>query len=246
MSEWITEKSDIKESKIEERTGLKPGIVWINGKTFENNICLYNCNSANYHLLPDLDLEDAKDVLEDYLNVVGDVRKELIKIIENERRLSDLKIDEGKGKKGSLSSTQYPPEYKDCGICNAFYKHISLYDGQRYYTINFMRWYIVKERKVNCRFGEIQFDTTKNKVQRVNTAKYKENTEKDIIRYPKSYIGQSEKMIRLEGEDQVCIYNLKDVGNIWEINKCEKKEKEVVEKFCDFYEKVRDEKENRI
>ena len=241
MSEWITEKSDIKESKIEERTGLKPGIVWINGKTFENNICLYDCNSANFHLLPDLDLEDAKDVkdaLEGYLNEVGDVRKELIKIIENEiieneRRLSDLKIDEGEGKKGSLSPTQYPPEYKERGICNAFYKHILLYDGQRYYTINFMRWYIDKERKVNCRFGEIQFDTTKNKVQRVNTA----NTEKDIIRYPKSYIGQSEKMIRLDGEDQVCIYNPKDVGNIWEINKCEKKRKKWSRNFVIFMKK---------
>lgn len=52
MSDWKTE-----EKEIEERTGLGIGVVEISGKTFKNNICLYDCNSANFHLLPDLKIQ---------------------------------------------------------------------------------------------------------------------------------------------------------------------------------------------
>ena len=237
MSEWITEKSDIKESKIEERTGLKPGIVWIKDKDkpFEKNICLYDCNSANFHLLPDLDSEDAKDVkdaLDGYYEVVKDVQKNLAKMIAC--RL----LRRPKQGNGTLSKEQYPLKYKECGIVDhGYYRYISISDGQRCYTINFMRWYVDKEKKVNCRFGEIQFETTKNINMCVNTARYKKTKakEKDIIRYPESYIGQSEKMIRLDGEDQVCVYNPKDVGDIWEIA-----EGKVVDEFVKFIEKIRE------
>ena len=235
MSEWIKEKSD-----IEKRTGLKPGSVKIKDETFENNICLYDCKSANFHLLPRLDLEGAESALNDYLKVVEEVQKEINNIIKC--RLSDLARIKGKG-----NLNEYPPEYKERGIRNAFYKYISIYDGQRYYTINFMRWYIDKENKVNCRFGEIQFDTTINKKRRVNTAQFKEKDRgKDIIRYPKSYKGQSEKMIRLDGEDQVCVYNPKGIGNIWKIQEEAKKEEQkayndVVENFIEFIKKVRGE-----
>lgn len=230
MGEWITEKSDIKESKIEERTGLKPGSVWINGKIFENNICLYDCNSANFHLLPDLDLEDAKDVkdaLDGYYEAVKDVQKNLAKMIAC-RLLRKPKQGNG------IFKEQYPLKYKECGIVDhGYYRYISISDGQRYYTINFMRWYVDKQKKVNCKFGEIQFDTTKNMC--VNT----KAKEKDIIRYPES--DEDTSAIKLDEEYQVCVYDPKDVGDIWEI--AEGKvvaEKKVVDEFVKFIEKIRE------
>lgn len=233
MSEWIKEKSE-----IEKRTGLKPGSVKIKDKLFENNICLYN--SANFHLLPDLDLEDAEvalTLLRNYLDVVGDVQEKIVERIKKDSKLSRFKLIKGDGH----LFNEYPIEYRNRQIPNHFYRHIAICDGQRWYTINFMRWYIDKENKVNCRFGEIQFDTTMNDDRRVNTAQDKEKDNKDIIRYPKSYRGQSEKMIRLDGEDQVCIYNPTDVGDIWHIQKKEVYANNVVESFVRFIEKVRGE-----
>lgn len=231
MSDWKTE-----EKEIEERTGLGIGVVEIRGKTFKNNICLYDCDSANFHLLPDLNLEDAKEAVEDYIKTLNSVQDEIYKRIQSKYNLQN-----GKGKgTGTLSEKVYPLEYREREIPNGFYKYISVYDGQRFYTINFMRWYIDKENKVNCRFGEIQFDTTMNEKKRVNTARLseKDKKQKDIIRYPESYKHQSEKVIRLDGECQACIYDPKDVGDIWQIKK-ESCYDEVVEKFAEFIEEVK-------
>ena len=238
VNDWKTEKE---EEEIKERTGLGIGVVKISGEPFENNICRYDCVSANFHLLPRLDIERAEDEVNDYLKVVEGIQDEIYKKIASEY---NLKNGKGKGN-GTISDRAYPAEYSDHGIPNkreyGFYKYISIYEGQRWYTINFMRWYIDKENKVNCRFGEIQFDTTMNKEKRVNTAQFERKGKKDIIRYPKSYRGQSEKMIRLDGEDQVCIYNPTDVDDIWHIQKKEVYANNVVESFVKFIEKVKGE-----
>ena len=223
MSKWLND-----EKEIEGRTGLQIGKVEINGKIFEKNICLYECKSDNFHLLPELSLDGAETALKCYIKVVREVQTEIYKRISIKY---NLKKGKGNGQ-GNLSKDIYPLDYTNHGIDNKFYKYIRVWVGQRNYTINFMRWYIDKDKKVNCRFGEIQFDTTIDIDGRVNI---KKDNEKTKINYPNAYINQSEKMIRLN-EDQVCIYNPTDVGNIWKIQK-EEAYDNVVEKFENFIKK---------
>ena len=135
---------------------------------------------------------------------------------------------------GRIYYKRYPSEYKSNGFCNGFFKYISIQIENRWFTINFMRWYI-EDNKVNCRFGEIQFDATDN--GHVNI----KNNYKTKIKYSNDYIDQPEKKIRLN-EDQVCVYN-PELPNIWKIQK-ENAYDEVVRKFDKFIENVIKEVEN--
>lgn len=76
-----------------------------------------------------------------------------------------------------------------CGknkVTRGLYKYLPFYYNGKIYNINFMRFYIDKDNKVNCIFKQIQFDRTN-----------KENINEDGICYPKTYQNHVNKLDKL-------------------------------------------------
>ena len=193
----------------------------------------------NFHLFPDIEVlsEEDKNLWLDYFDRVRKLRKKIIeelgKKIKNLETIgrSEYKnpskiekydsttyyLAENVGEKGVLDGISNI--YINNGF-NQFFRCIPIYKTGRYYTINFMRFYLDNECKVNCIFDRVQFDSSKN--GNVNS--------ESEINYPKTYKGQNEKMIRLS-EKGACVYNPRQYEGV----------KELVDSFVKFIKKVDDE-----
>lgn len=76
-----------------------------------------------------------------------------------------------------------------CGnnkVTRGLYKYLPFYYNGKIYNINFMRFYIDKDNKVNCIFKQIQFDRTNRR-----------NVNEDGICYPKTYQNHVNKLDKL-------------------------------------------------
>lgn len=175
---------------------------------------LFDHASSNVHLFPEL-FQKNKDkdyipVWSDFFDARNAVRGKLVKM------LCDKGFDvEGAGKNGNLVGI--PPEYGKNKI-NQFFRYIRVKQNDRNYTINFQRFYIDKENKVNTIYGLFQFvaspDKKWNEKDNSNDSHPLNEQEKIILNYPHSYKGQNKKMIRFSPEGR-CIYNPSGVGDIW-------------------------------
>lgn len=184
---------------------------WIHGNVEEIGKII--CGGREF--LPNY--EDKKLWL-NYFERVGKLRKEIIKELNNKiDNLETIGRSEYKNPsriKKYNSSTYYLAEIE--GILDG----IPIYKNGRYYSINFMRFYLDNECKVNCIFDQVQFDSSKN--GNVNS--------ECEINYPKTYKGQNEKMIRLS-KNGACVYNPRQCEDV----------KELVDSFVKFIKKVDDE-----
>lgn len=156
----------------------------------------------------------------DYFERIGKTRKEIIKELNNKiDNLETIGWSEFKNPsriENYNSTTYYLVENE--GVLDG----ISIYKNGRYYSINFMRFYLDNECKVNCIFDQVQFDSSKN--GNVNS--------ECEINYPKTYKGQNEKMIRLS-KKAACVYNPRQYEDV----------EELVDSFVKFIKKVDDEDE---
>mgnify|MGYP007117847080 CR=1 FL=1 len=193
----------------------------------------------NFHLFPDMEVlsEEDKNLWLDYFDRVREMRKKIIEELKNKienvetidwseyKNPSRIKkynsttyyLAENVGKNGVLDGISNV--YISNGF-NQFFRCIPIYKNRRYYSINFMRFYLDNECKVNCIFDQVQFDSSKN--GNVNS--------ECEINYPKTYKGQNEKMIRLSKKG-ACVYNPRQYEDV----------KEVVDSFVKFIKKVDDE-----
>ena len=230
MEKWTNCEKTIQE--MTKRT-IYIGNVEINGKKYdvlnknkdEDNAYIYDSKTGNFHFLPALDTGTNVDTdIMSYLTAVEVAQEKIYNIIKDKDKFK-LKNRKGKGT-GRLE--RYPSEYKDKygDDKNYFFKHITVKIEDHIYTINFMKWYI-KNDILNCKFGEIQFNTTTQSEGRIN---------QDGIYYPECEGSQSE--LSLNGEYQECFYNPKDVGDIWEIVENDEKAQKVVEEFEKFIDNV--------
>lgn len=71
-------------------------------------------------------------------------------------------------------------------VMRGLYKYLPFYYNGKIYNINFMRFYIDKDNKVNCIFKQIQFDRTNRR-----------NVNEDGICYPKTYQNHVNKLDKL-------------------------------------------------
>lgn len=154
----------------------------------------------------------------DYFERIGKTRKEIIKELNNKiDNLETIGWSEFKNPsriENYNSTTYYLVENE--GVLDG----IPIYKNGRYYSINFMRFYLDNECKVNCIFDQVQFDSSKN--GNVNS--------ECEINYPKTYKGQNEKMIRLSKKG-ACVYNPRQYEDV----------EELVNSFVKFIKKVDDE-----
>lgn len=190
----------------------------------------------NFHLFPDMEVlsEEDKNLWLDYFDRVRKLREKIIEELKNKIEnvetidRSEYKnpsriekynsttyyLAENVGKKGVLDGISNV--YISNGF-NQFFRCIPIYKNGRYYSINFMRFYLDNECKVNCIFDQVQFDSSKN--GNVNS--------ECEINYPKTYKGQNEKMIRLS-KAGTCVYNPRQYEDV----------KELVDSFVKFINKV--------
>lgn len=233
---------------IDSKTGLKVGKVYFREKEYiasEIGDRIYDTETGNFHMFPEFDIgNDEVNEWKNYYEIVRDVRSEIVQEIKDKTHVElmnrtqyekpqgidnyepeILYLYDGGGKRGVLGGI--PREYIDKGL-NRFFTYIPMYKAERYYTINFMRMYIDTNNHVNCRYGELQFDTSLSRF--VN---------KDGIHYPKSFIGQNEERIRLsDSTHKACIFNPSALGNVWTMKNNKRKIEEVVETFLKFVRKV--------
>lgn len=161
------------------------------------------CGGREFPDIKDLSEED-KNLWLDYSERVAKMRKEIIKELNNKiENLETIDWFEYKNPsriKNYNSTTYYLVENE--GVLDG----ISVYKNRRYYSINFMRFYLDNECKVNCILDQVQFDSSKN--GNINS--------ECEINYPKTYKGQNEKMIRLSKKG-ACVYNPRQYENVEEL-----------------------------
>ena len=233
---------------IDSEKRLNVGKVFFGEKEYEaseSDNRIYDTETGNFHLFPEFDFEnDDINDWKEYFETVGTVRSKIVQRIKEKTHVEEIEsiqyekpntivcydpealyLYDGGGKSGVLRGM--PHDYVEQGL-NQFFMYIPMYKAGRYYTINFMRLYIDTSNSVNCRYGEIQFDTSLSRY--VN---------EDGIHYPTSFMDQNENMIRLsDSANQACIFNPSETGNIWTINNDEHQIEVVVEAFLKFIHKV--------
>lgn len=187
--------------KIREITGYEPGKAFIGcfdgvgvetyGVDAKGEPVVYDISSKNFHIFPS-DLKISDEILEskvrkyvydsfiDYCKNTGD-----FKVVEYKKELQNIKPDEMVvyKRRGSVGGIKKKDRKL---IAKGLFRYIPFYYHEKWYNINFMRFYIDKDNKVNCIFKQIQFDRTMKKY--VN---------EDGICYPKTYQNHVKKLDKL-------------------------------------------------
>ena len=235
-------------------TGKKIGKVYLghdlkNKKTeyvaqTEGNRIL-DCGTGNFHLFPVLDNEDERKNWIDYQKKEKEIRETL------QTKLQMIYPD---AKWGSGCLRGIPKQYSP--KLNRFFCYLQIKKNERYYTIFLKRFFVDKDNKVNCIYGDVQLISSTKKgpeelvnefygdAQKINTysnAKKKEgynckteNVRKILVNYPKSYQGQNEKMIRLSGVNSVNVYNPEGICNIKDVSDKEQYVNKLLKIFNDY------------
>lgn len=170
----------------------------------ENSI--FDVNTHNFHLLP---IEGNDQMVGKYISLTEKIRKQIIDVLKRQMNAKEISHDEyldftkikeyeedriyiyGKGGKtgtfSKLGTKKNDDEnqknikaiYREYGY-NAIFRYIPCIVNGRYYTINFMRFYVDTVGKINCIYQKLQFDYSE--CAYVN---------KNAIAYPDTYRGMT-------------------------------------------------------
>ena len=209
---------------------------------------VYDIKSKNFHIFPNT-MESADDILQSEADLRIDVYNYFIEYCNNNTETFDvikyeksehtddvraekLRISEEMNDKMVIDKVVDCQRGEGCGriirynkVTRGLYKYLPFYYNGKIYNINFMRFYIDKDNKVNCIFKQIQFDRT-----------MKNYVNEDGICYPKTYqnhINKLDKLIQDNKGKNFC-YN---PPVAYEAKEAEKAVGEIVEKFVEFVKK---------
>lgn len=169
---------------------------------------VYDTKTKNFHIFPS-DLKIADTISESEKKLRLDVYNYFIEYCNNNKDTFDvIKYEKSKpseiawSKKLRISEEMHDKMVIDkvvdcqkgegCGrgkwspVTRGLYKYLPFYYNGKIYNINFMRFYIDKDNKVNCIFKQIQFDRTNRR-----------NVNEDGICYPKTYQNHVNKLDKL-------------------------------------------------
>lgn len=205
---------------------------------------VYDTRTKNFHIFPNsMEITDEikkseKDLRIDVYNYFIEYcnnNKETFDVIKYEKsrpsenaRSKKLRISEEMHDKMVIDKVVDCQKGEGCGknkVTRDLYKYLPFYYNGKIYNINFMRFYIDKDNKVNCIFNQIQFDRTN-----------KENINEDGICYPKTYqnhVNKLDKLIQDNKGKNFC-YN---PPVAYEAKEAEKAVEAIVEKFVEFVKK---------
>ena len=168
-------------SKVENGKGYEPYMG------VEN---IFDTESHNFHLV--LDIDENEEIIKKYIEHICDIRKKIIekldakefgfKIIDRDEYRKKVPIkDYSKNtsyiyKRGGSRGNLVPLNKTKYSELNHLFRYISCMKNGIYYNLNFMRFYIDKEAKVNVIYNAYQFD-----------ASMTEYTNQNYIGYPTRY-----------------------------------------------------------
>lgn len=216
------------EKDIMKLTGLGIGNVYLRDikneyKAQKDGNRILDCSSCNFHLFPVLKSKEDDGKWQKYIEDEKKIREKIRKSLKD--KIPGLDIGKSNGQLKGI-----PKSYSDKGL-NSLFWYLQVKKDNRYFILLLKRFFIDKNNKVNCIFGEVQFYSSLNgKVNehckeegKIDVTVYAANEKKENIKsipkikvhYPKSYIGQNEKMIRLsETDNKVNVYNPKGLPQL--------------------------------
>ena len=131
----------------------------------------FDTRSCNFHLCPKCACQDIKAYITDKRSIIIDylisnrsIKMVLAKDIENANEKDTIYVSEGHGKIGGRN------EFK------GLFKYILAKKNGIKYELNFMRFFIDKDKKVNCILKAIQFDRCVGKAVNADGICYPEST----------------------------------------------------------------------
>lgn len=168
---------------------------------------VYDTRTKNVHIFPN-SMEITDEIKRSEADLRIDVYNYFIKYCEKTRDFNVIKYEKSKpcdvrAEKLRISEEMHDKMVIDkvvdcqkgegCGriirynkVTRGLYKYLPFYYKGKIYNINFMRFYIDKDNKVNCIFKQIQFDRTNRR-----------NVNEDGICYPKTYQNHVNKLDKL-------------------------------------------------
>lgn len=245
---WTDGKGIGKVFLKDKKTGKKKEYEVL-GKDYkdEETPYIFHTTHGNFHFLPVLEPEKVIDDLKDYLCTVETVRKKLYDKLSLKSYDSISPQTEYCGQINGKFPQAYLDKKSD-GITNNFYKRVTVKTNGRFFTINFMRWYVKEENKtINCIMGGIQFDSTEDGY--VNSKCPKK--EKAIITYPVTRDEQELKGLMSNEVNGKRVYFFHpSVSDIWEMTNGKLEEQQsklqsVIDEFNQFIEKVNELEKNK-
>lgn len=222
-------------SKVEDGKGYDP---------YEGVENIFDMGSRNFHLV--LDIDENKEIIEKYIKHICDIRKEIVKKLKSkEYGFNLIKADEygnaefikdysknkyylyeGGGKIGRLNALD-ETEYSKSKL-NHLFRYIPCMKKGIYFNLNFMRFYIDKEAKVNVIYNAYQFDASKT-----------EYTNQNYIGYPTRY--KKHKLEELRNFTHNIYYNPQtnylDFEKEYTSEEIENHAEEIVKEFIAFIDK---------
>lgn len=198
--------------EIKKETGLEIGNLYYMDKAiklYKGSDYLFDTDSFNFHLLPNIENYEDKEKWEKYFEKIQTLRENIADKLNE--LLNKIEFDV------SIRSNGICEKYTDNPEDYHFFRYIKVIEksnGQyiRGYLLNFMRFYI-ENKKVNCILGEFQFDT----VPCYNNGNLKNINSNDNIAYPKTKFDQDLTDIQLN-DNGVCVFNPKNLGSIHDCN----------------------------
>lgn len=156
--------------------GYQIGQLFLNNKPIDafDSCCniVFDINTFNFHMFP-----KDPDVFNDVSEVVDKKRQDIIKCMEKREDIVEAKSEEeakknsekeendniifyygGTGSRGRINKLSCFKRYN-----NDLFKFISVYYKGINYNLNFMRFSISDNKKINCELKRIQFDRVVNK-----------------------------------------------------------------------------------
>lgn len=123
----------------------------INNRCDKEVVCIYDDTSQNVHFY---DKGDPQKMMEiEY--IVQLVQKKVSSILKT--KYTNVFSNEGNGFNGTLKIARTPVKY-NTGECVRLFRYISVTINGIAYELNFMRFYIDKDKRINCILGSPQFD----------------------------------------------------------------------------------------
>lgn len=164
-------------SKVENGKGYEP---------YEGVENIFDTESHNFHLV--LDIDGNEKIIKKYIEHICDIREKIIEkldtkefgfeIIDSDeyRKKAPIK-DYSKNtsyiyKRGGAPGNLVPLNETKYSELNHLFRYISCMKNGIYYNLNFMRFYIDKEAKVNVIYNAYQFDASMTKCTNQNYIGY--------------------------------------------------------------------------
>lgn len=152
-------------------------------------VCIYDDKSQNVHFY---DKSDSKKMM-DIECCVQKIQKIVSSILKT--KYADVYSNEDDGFNGTLKIAGTPVKY-NTGECVRLFRYISVTINGIAYELNFMRFYIDKDKRINCILGSPQFDRCTGKYINQEGICYPDTADSEVIQLENNIASMKKSSIK--------------------------------------------------